>query len=99
MPIEIKSLKDRCVDALQYTKGELLQISANLQSSKQFGIITEAFVHSYLGSRYVPMRSEEFLRISLSYHGRMRDDIIAIGAAKSMEPVGNTMPNGGSQWD
>lgn len=99
MPIEIKSLKDRCVDALQYTEGKSLQISANLQSSKQFGIITEAFVHSYLGSSYVPMRAEEFLRITMSYQGRMRDDIVAIGAAKSMELSGNSVPNGGSTWD
>lgn len=97
MVTEIKTLKDRCVDALQYTTGELLQISANLQSTQQFNVIMEAHAHKRLGSKYVPERSEELLRLSNSYKGRMRDDIVKIGAGSSKDPQQST--GGPQQWE
>ena len=87
MAIEIKTLKDRCVDSLQYTGGPLLQISANLQATSQFTVVLEAHAHSVLGSKYVPDRAEEYLRLSISYKGRMRDDIVKIGSGSAKDPM------------
>lgn len=97
MVTEIKTLKDRCVDALQYTTGELLQISANLQSTQQFAVVLEAHAHSVLGSKYVPQRAETMLRLSDSYKGKMRDDIVKIGSGSNKDPQQST---GGPQaWE
>lgn len=90
MAIEIKTLKDRCVDSLQYTEGHLLQISANLQDTSQFNVVLEAHAHSVLGSKYVPQRAEEYLRLSISYKGRMRDDIVKIGSGSAKDPMQQT---------
>ncbi len=90
MAIEIKTLKDRCVDALQYTTGPLLQISANLQDTSQFTIVLEAHAHSVLGSKYVPDRAEQYLRLSISHKGRMRDDIVKIGSGSAKDPMQQT---------
>lgn len=97
MVTEIKTLKDRCVDALQYTTGDLLQISANLQSTQQFNVILEAQAHAKLGSRYVPDRAETMLRLSDSYKGKMRDDIVKIGAGSNKDPQQST--GGPQQWE
>ena len=97
MVTEIKTLKDRCVDALQYTSGDLLQISANLQSTQQFNVILEAQAHAKLGSKYVPDRAEGMLRLSCSYKGRMRDDIVRIGSGSSKEPQQST--GGQGPWE
>lgn len=96
MTIEIKTLKDRCVDSLQYTEGHLLQISANLQATSQFTVVLEAHAHSVLGSKYVPQRAEEYLRLSISYKGRMRDDIVKIGSGSARDPMQQTEVK---KWD
>lgn len=94
---ELKTLKDRCVDALQYTTGDLLEISANLTNSAQFALITEARVHRILGSKYTVGKAEQLLRLSMAYQARMREDIVHIGSSFE-KPMSLNNPNGEIKW-
>lgn len=94
---ELKTLKDRCVDALQYTSGDLLEISSNLTNPAQFALVCEAGVHRILGSKYTPLKAERYLRLTMSHHARMRDDIVRIGSSFD-KPQNVNSPNGDIKW-
>lgn len=94
---ELKTLKDRCVDALQYTHGELLEISCNLTNPAQFALVTEARVHRILGSKYTPLKAEQYMRLTMAVHARMRDDIVKIGSSFDKPQTANS-PNEGLKW-
>lgn len=75
----LKTLKEQCVDKLSFTGGKELDLSANLTSGNQMRAILECHAHSYLGSRYVKDRCELLERLTCSYMGRHRTDVVEIG--------------------
>lgn len=61
------------------TEGVELDLTANLTSSEQFRAIMESHAHSNLGSEYITSRVDLLKRLTCSYEGRHRSDIVAIG--------------------
>lgn len=82
----LKTLKETAIDKLSATEGKELDISANLTNPKQMNAILESHAHSHLGSRYVIDRCDLLKRLTNSFDGRFRTDIVTIG--QSPEIVG-----------
>ena len=86
MPLEIQQTMDTCVDHLTATEGGDLQIMANISNPSQMNAVMEGHLYAFLGSRYIPGRTELLLRLTVSYQGRGREDLVTIaksgGAAK-----------------
>jgi len=78
MGLEIKQTQDICVDKLTVTRGEDLQIMANLTGPGQLSAIMEGHIYSFLGSRYVPHKADMLLRLTVSHQGRGRTDLVTI---------------------
>ncbi len=87
---ELKTLKENCVDALRVTEGKDLEISANITSPKQIPLIMQGYLYSQLRSKYVTERTQMYLRLTISYNARMRDDVVGIGKSPDFAP-----PTGG----
>lgn len=81
----LKTLKEQCVDRLCETKGEALQIGCNLSSGRQMGYILQSHAHAYLGSSYITSRCEMLERLTISYQGRGRTDLVEVGKSGSNE--------------
>ena len=75
----LKSLKEQCVEKLTEVRGEELQIACNLTNGKQMKYILESHAHAYLGSDYVKSRCELLERLTISYQGRGRTDLVDVG--------------------
>lgn len=75
----LKTLKEQCVDKLTETKGEALQIGCNISSGQQMSYILQSHAHSYLGSAYITSRCEMLERLTISYQGRGRTDLVDVG--------------------
>lgn len=75
----LKTLKEQCVDKLTETHGEALQIGCNLTSGKQMNYIMQSYAHTCLGSEYVKERCEMLERLTISYQGRGRTDLVDVG--------------------
>lgn len=75
----IKSLKEQVVDRLTEIHGEPLQIGCNLTSGRQIRYIMQSHAHTYLGSAYVCDRCETLERLTISYQGRGRTDLVDVG--------------------
>lgn len=75
----IKTLKEVALDKLSATEGVELDLTANLTNSEQFRAIMESHAHSHLGSDYITGRVDLLKRLTCSYEGRHRSDIVAIG--------------------
>ncbi len=88
----VKTLKESALDKLSATGGKELDISANLTDPGQFEAILESHAHSQLGSTYVIERCDLLKRLTNSYGGRFRSDIVEIGKAPDMA----VPPSGGS---
>ena len=86
----LKSLKEQCVDKLTATHGETLQISCNITNGKQMKYIMETHAHAYLGSQYVVARCELLERLTISYQGRGRTDLVDVG--KTSDPMSDMGP-------
>ena len=80
----LKGLKEQALDKLSVTKGEELDLTANFQSSKQIYAILELHAHECLGSKYVTKRKELFERLTCSYQGTHRTNIVDIGKTGMM---------------
>lgn len=79
--IDIKTAKEKAIEELTHIDGEKLQASANLTSPGQFPLILEGLIYEMLGSEYVPRKTENYLRLSLSYNARWREDMVRIGTS------------------
>lgn len=79
----IKDLAETCVDKITATEGKELQISAYLTDPDQIDMVLEGFLYGSAGlnSGYVPERNEQYLRLTCSFRGKLRDDVVAIGKA------------------
>lgn len=75
----IKGLKEQTLDKLSVVTGKELDLTANLTSLDQMEVILECHAHAYLGSEYVKDKCELLERLSASYMGRHRQDIVDVG--------------------
>ena len=79
MPEIWKGLKEQTIDKLSVTGGRELDLTANLTSGKQMRYIMQAHAHQYLGSKYIRDRCELLERLTCSYQGRHRTDLVDVG--------------------
>lgn len=75
----VLGLRDRIVNALSSTKGEQLEITSNLTSSAQVELVMESMALEHLGSKFAVTESEKMLRLSCSWQGKSRNDLVEIG--------------------
>lgn len=75
----IKGLKEQTLDKLSVVAGKELDLTANLTSLDQMEVILECHAHAYLGSEYVKDKCELLERLSASYMGRHRQDVVDVG--------------------
>lgn len=83
--MEIKQTQDICVERLTTTDGRGLQIMANIASPAQINAMLEGHIYAFLGSRYIPDRTEMLLRLTVSYQGRGRDDLVTIARSSAVQ--------------
>lgn len=90
MPDIIKGLKEQSLDRLSVTHGAELDLTANFTSPDQISAVMEMHAHAYLGSNYVRDRCELLERLTASYMGRHRTDIVEIGKSQTIgfNPMG-----------
>lgn len=91
-----KTPREYCLDGLSDTEGIELERSANLTSPEQFELVNQAYIYKFMKSKYVPGKTEMYLRLTLSYQGRFRNDLVEIGKAPMIQSRGG---NGPETWD
>lgn len=79
MGFEIQGLRDKIVGKLTATDGKELEIGCNLTSNKQMDLFVEEMALTYLGSEYIRERADMLKRLTCSYQGRSRSDLVEIG--------------------
>lgn len=79
MPSELLTQKDRIIERLTPTEGKELDISCNLTSNKQMDVFIEQLGYSVLGSTYIIQRGDLLKRLTCSFQGRNRTDLVEIG--------------------
>jgi len=77
----LRTVKEQAIDHLTVTEGDELDITCNLTSSEQALIVLESEAHSALWSRYIPQCTERMLRLTNSFNGRHRSDLVEIARA------------------
>lgn len=80
----LKGLKEISLDKLSVTGGKELDITSCFTSGDQIEFVMEAMAHSYLGSRYITERKELLERLTCSYGGRHRTDVVDIGKSNTI---------------
>lgn len=86
--MEIQGLRDKIVDRLSATSGEQLEITCNITSNKQIDLFVEEMALNYLGSGYIKFRGDMMKRLTNSYQGKARNDLVEIGRTPEFK-VGN----------
>ena len=81
MPSELLTQKDRIIERLTPVEGKELEISCNLTSNKQMDLFVEQLGFSKLGSTYIIERGDMLKRLTCSFQGRNRTDLVEIGKA------------------
>lgn len=74
----IMDVREGAVERLSCTEGEELDITCNLTKPQQIEALMEMFALIQLGSRYMMQRKEMWQRLSCSYNGRHRSDVVEI---------------------
>ena len=79
----IKDFQEVCLDKLSVTDGPDLEMMANITSSGQFDLILMGGVYGDQGlrSQYFRGQQDRCLRLTVSYQGRGRTDVVEIGKA------------------
>lgn len=82
----MKDFQEVCLDKLTVTSGEELEITANITSSKQLDLVMMGNIYGRNGlrSRYFETQKDSMLRLTCSYEGRCRSDIVEIGKSVKM---------------
>lgn len=77
----VKDFQEVCLDKLTVTRGEPLEMTANITSPKQLDLVRMGNVYGEHGlrSRYFETQKDSLLRLTCSYQGRCRSDIVEIG--------------------
>lgn len=70
------TLKELAIENLSAETGNKLEITANLTSPAQIGLVMESYAHSRLGSKYVMEKMELLLRMTKAVGGRHRTDVV-----------------------
>lgn len=83
--VEIEQTRDTVVKWLTRTEGKDLEITANLQNTSQISAVLEGLVAKSLGSSVGASESEMLLRLTISMHGRGRDDLTNIGRTPEIQ--------------
>lgn len=79
MAFTIKPFRQIAIEMLAKTKGEDLEISANLTSPSQFDLLLESYAHGILGSEYTDGEKDLLLRLTKSYNSKFGDYVVDIG--------------------
>lgn len=79
MAFTLKQFRQIAIEMLAKTKGEDLEISANLTSPSQFDIMLESYAHGVLGSEYTDGEKDLLLRLTKSYNSKFGDYVVEIG--------------------
>ena len=80
----LKGLKEISLDRLSVISGKELDITSCFTNGDQIDFVMEAMAHSYLGSRYITERKELLERLTCSYQGRHRTDVVDIGKSVNL---------------
>ena len=88
MAFTLQTFREKAIQYLAKTKGEDLEISANLTNPSQFNLIIESYAHGTLGCEYTEGEKDLFLRITKSYNSKFGDYVVGIG--KTPEYVGGS---------
>lgn len=88
MGFEIQGLRDKIVDKLSSVDGKDLEINCNLTSNKQIDLFVEEMALTYLGSEYIRDRADMLKRLTCSYQGRGRADLVDIGKTPEFKAAG-----------
>lgn len=77
----IKDFQEVCLDKITETQGPALEMTANITSPNQFDLMLLGNVYGKYGlrSRYFQAQRDTMLRLTCSYQGRCRTDIVEIG--------------------
>lgn len=82
---ELKTVREQAIDHLSVIDGPELDITCNITSSQQLGIVMESEAHSVLGCRYIVRRTERLLRLTNGFQARHRQDIVEIAKSSAKE--------------
>lgn len=90
----IKTFREIALERISKTEGKDLEISCNLTTSSQFGLIVESYAHSVLGSTYTSDEKDLYLRITKGYNANYTSDVVKIGmtpefASRQVGPDGS----------
>ena len=88
MAFTLQTFREKAIQYLAKTKGDDLEISANLTNPGQFNLIIESYAHGTLGCEYTEGEKDLFLRITKSYNSKFGDYVVDIG--KTPEYVGGS---------
>lgn len=93
----LKDFQEVCLDKLTVTEGKELEIAANITSAKQLDVVMMGNVYGQNGlrSRYFETQKDSLLRLTCSFEGRCRSDIVEIGKSVKM-PLLSTGGSGGT---
>lgn len=91
-----KTVRECAFEGLSSIDGKELERSANLTSPGQFALVAEGLILKKFHSRYGPERYEQFLRLTLSYNARYREDMDRLGSAPTFV---NGRQNGPPEWE
>lgn len=92
----LKDFQEVCLDKLTVTQGRELEISANITSHKQLDLVMMGNVYGQNGlrSRYFETQKDSMLRLTCSYEGRCRSDIVEIGKSVKLPLLSTGSPGG-----
>lgn len=79
MGFNIRTFREIALKKLSAKEGQALEISCNLTSPAQFGLIIESYAHGVLGSTYTTGEKDQYLRITKSYNSEYANNVVKIG--------------------
>lgn len=85
--------RDKIVQKLTPTVGEELEIMCNLTSPKQMDVFVQEVGYTALGSSYIITRTNMYKRLTCSFNGKARNDLVEIGKTpeyRGTQPTGYT---------
>ena len=88
MATETKTLRDKIVKKLTRTEGKELDISCNITHHNQVDLFVEEMGYRYLGCDYITERADMMKRLTCSFQGRNRDDLVKIGQVPEFQKQG-----------
>lgn len=96
-----KDMQQICLEKLTVTSGEELELLANITSPEQLDLVLMGNIYGPQGlrSRYFQTQKDSLLRLTCSYQGRARTDIVEIGKSMRMQMpgFGGGLMNGSDQ--